>query len=216
MAKSPYKPYTPNPEQLALFPKVSGNTVNGMGETAMRRATPVYWRDPDTLAHGRLQKWFYTQDPNNPEIQKERAIRQEYLDIELPPVAGEALQQSAEDWSQQLADYAEQLQAAVDAGEPIRDPVLRALQEPPRESSPEDARALLNASLHSRSAPLTVLCNSSISAVSFAESGWGIDDVARLPSLLLSAAICLDLSRIVAAGIRSSLTILVRLVSRSS
>jgi len=109
MRKSPYKPYRPKPEQLALVPEVSGNAINGLGETRFRRATPVYWRDPDTLAHGRLQRWFYTQDPNNPAIQKERAIRQQYLDIELPAVAPEAVQQSAAEWSRQLADYAETL-----------------------------------------------------------------------------------------------------------
>ena len=65
MAKSPYRPFIPKPEQLALMPATSGNTINGMGETEFRQASRVYWHDPDTIEHGELQKWFYTQDPDN-------------------------------------------------------------------------------------------------------------------------------------------------------
>lgn len=109
MAKSPHRPFIPNPEQIALMPETSGNAINGMGETEFRRASRVYWHDPDTIAHGKLQKWFYTQDPDNPAINEARAARQKILDIVVPPVSGEPLQQSAQDWSKQLADYAETL-----------------------------------------------------------------------------------------------------------
>jgi len=89
------------------MPATSGNTINGMGETEFRRASRVYWHDPDTIEHGALQKWFYTQDPDNPAIVKARAARAKILDIEVPPVTGEPLEQSAEEWSQELAAYAE-------------------------------------------------------------------------------------------------------------
>ena len=109
MAKSPYRPYTPNPEQVALMPEVSGNTINGMGETAFRRASPVYWHNPAAIAHGALQKWFYTQDPDNPAIEQARAVRAKILALEVPPVTGEPLHQSAADWSRQLAAHAHTL-----------------------------------------------------------------------------------------------------------
>jgi epoxyqueuosine reductase QueG len=109
MAKSPYRPFIPNPEQLALMPETSGNIINGMGETKYRRASRVYWHDPDTIEHGELQKWFYTQDPDNPAINEARAARQKIVDIVVPPVSGEPLQQSEQDWSEQLAAYAETL-----------------------------------------------------------------------------------------------------------
>jgi len=95
MAKSPYRPFSPKPEQLALIPATSGNTINGLGETKFRRASHVYWHDPDTIAHGELQKWFYTQDPDNQAIAKARAARAKILDIEVPLVNGEPLQQPA-------------------------------------------------------------------------------------------------------------------------
>ena len=106
MAKSPYRPFSPKPEQLALIPATSGNTINGLGETRFRRASHVYWHDPDTIAHGELQKWFYTQDPDNQAIAKARAARAKILDIEVPPVIGKPLQQPAADWSRELAAYA--------------------------------------------------------------------------------------------------------------
>jgi ferredoxin len=96
--RSPYKPFTPKPEQIALRPAISGNTINGLNETAFRRPAPIYWHDPDTLDYGKLQKWFYTQDPNNPAINAARAARAKLLEMEVPPVTGEPLQKSPAEW----------------------------------------------------------------------------------------------------------------------
>jgi hypothetical protein len=51
---------------------VSGNTVNGLGETECRRPKHVYWHDPDALHHGEMQKWFYTQNMDHDGIKKAR------------------------------------------------------------------------------------------------------------------------------------------------
>jgi len=107
--KSAYKPFNPNPELLALAPQISGNTINGLGETEFRRATRVYWHDPDTIPHGEMQKWFYTHDPDTPTITEARAARAKILEIEVPPVTGEPVQQSAGEWSQALDAYAKTL-----------------------------------------------------------------------------------------------------------
>jgi len=107
MAKSPYRPFTPKPEQQALIPPVSGNAVNGLGETAFRRATHVYWHDPEKLHHGGMQKWFYTQNMDHEGIRKARADREKIHAIEVPEVSGEPLQQSAEAWTEQLSAAAE-------------------------------------------------------------------------------------------------------------
>jgi len=106
MAKSPYRPYAPDPEQIALMPSISGNTVNGLGEPEFRRATPVYWRDPETLHHGDLQKWFYTQHVDDESIGKARAVRAEILDIELPPISDQPLHQTAEERTADLTSHA--------------------------------------------------------------------------------------------------------------
>lgn len=49
---------TIDPEQLSLFPDISGNAINGLGETEVRRPSPIYWQDPRELPHGRLQDWM--------------------------------------------------------------------------------------------------------------------------------------------------------------
>ena len=109
MARSRYKPFTPKPEQLALVPKVSGNSINGRGESESRRARRVYWHDPDKLDHGELQKWFYTQNADNAAINKAREGRAALLDIEVPAVSGAPVRQSAKAWTEDLTAHAETL-----------------------------------------------------------------------------------------------------------
>jgi len=46
--------YTPRPETLALL-KVSGNPINGLGETTPRRPSPFFWHPPEYHAWGDLQ-----------------------------------------------------------------------------------------------------------------------------------------------------------------
>jgi NAD-dependent dihydropyrimidine dehydrogenase PreA subunit len=48
------RPYTPNPETLALL-RVSGNAINGVGEAAVRRASPFFWHPPNQHPYGDLQ-----------------------------------------------------------------------------------------------------------------------------------------------------------------
>jgi epoxyqueuosine reductase len=46
--------YRPKPETLALL-KVSGNAINGLGETTPRKASPFFWHPPDQHPYGELQ-----------------------------------------------------------------------------------------------------------------------------------------------------------------
>jgi ferredoxin len=46
--------YQPRPETAALL-KVSGNAINGLGETAQRQASPFFWHSPDQHPYGPLQ-----------------------------------------------------------------------------------------------------------------------------------------------------------------
>jgi len=50
------EPFVPRPEQMALWPAVSGNAINGLGEAAPRRASPIYWHHPDATPHGPQQR----------------------------------------------------------------------------------------------------------------------------------------------------------------
>jgi epoxyqueuosine reductase len=46
--------YRPKAETLALL-KVSGNPINGLGESTARRPSPFFWHPPDQHPYGELQ-----------------------------------------------------------------------------------------------------------------------------------------------------------------
>ncbi|MDG2374948.1 MAG: 4Fe-4S dicluster domain-containing protein [Woeseiaceae bacterium] len=120
MAKSSYRPFTPKPEQVALIPEISGNEINGLGETERRKPSKVYWHDPDSLAHGEMQKWFYTQNADDPHVIKARENRQAILDLEVPPITGKPLQQSAQAWTSELRDHVDTLDMELFGITPFR------------------------------------------------------------------------------------------------
>jgi Pyruvate/2-oxoacid:ferredoxin oxidoreductase delta subunit len=62
--------YTPNPIFLDAFPDVSGNTVNGRGETEYRRASPFFWHPPGKQQFGRLQRAVTDFHQRSPEIRE--------------------------------------------------------------------------------------------------------------------------------------------------
>jgi hypothetical protein len=54
MARKP--DYQPMPQFIDKFPDVSGNDINGLGETAERRPSTFFWHPPERQTHGALQK----------------------------------------------------------------------------------------------------------------------------------------------------------------
>jgi Pyruvate/2-oxoacid:ferredoxin oxidoreductase delta subunit len=105
---NPYRPFTPDPEQLALTPAVSGNTINGLGETEWRQPRLVYWApDPDTIPHGAMQRRFYEVDPGNLDLKSAREERAKLLASPLSEVTGEPVIRHPEEWNAALAVLAE-------------------------------------------------------------------------------------------------------------
>ena len=103
--KNPYRPFTPDPEMLALRPGVTGNEINGLGQTEVRRPQLVYWApDPDQIAFGEVQKWFYKQEPKDPELLKERARRKAILEARMKgqSVFGIAIDRKGQSWFPRL------------------------------------------------------------------------------------------------------------------
>ena len=100
---NPLRPFTPDPAQMTLRPEVSGNAINGLGETEPRRPRMVYWApNPDDIPHGRMQRWFYTVNADDPRLRETRAWRQKILDAPLPPVAPERADRAPADWTKAL------------------------------------------------------------------------------------------------------------------
>lgn len=69
MTRRPGRTYRPPEEQAALFPEVSGNTINGLGETVRRRPKPVFWHYGKTeLPHRALQDYYLRKFDDRPEL----------------------------------------------------------------------------------------------------------------------------------------------------
>jgi epoxyqueuosine reductase len=79
--------YVPDPDQMALWPDVSGNAINGLGETSPRQPRPVYWHEPDPVPHGPRQNRFFRRYTQSPEVAAARPRRQEIIDRPLPELA---------------------------------------------------------------------------------------------------------------------------------
>lgn len=97
--KKRYADFHPDPEQLRLWPDISGNTINGLGETAPRRPSPIYWHDPDELDFGPLQQWFY-QHNRHPELDRARQRRSEAMSQPPMEVAPDPVELSARQWTE--------------------------------------------------------------------------------------------------------------------
>ena len=101
-----YRPFSPDPAQMALKPDISGNTINGLGETEQRRPRMVYWApDPDTIPHGKMQRWFYQVDPDHPALRRAREQRAQMTTEPVPDVSGEPVVRAPEDWNAALDAY---------------------------------------------------------------------------------------------------------------
>jgi epoxyqueuosine reductase QueG len=88
------------------MPEVSGNEINGLGETEVRNPAVVYWaKNPEEIPHGKMQNWFYTVDPGLPEFAAERNKRQAILDQDLPPVAVETAYYPEAQWQKKLEKF---------------------------------------------------------------------------------------------------------------
>ena len=79
--------WQPSADQMQVWPSVSGNTINGVGETEVRRPTPIYWHPPQSIPHGPLQLWFYEHTGSDPALAEARQERQTAIDEPLAPIA---------------------------------------------------------------------------------------------------------------------------------
>lgn len=107
---------------MALWPNISGNTINGLGETDQRPPSPVYWHQKEEIAHGPVQDYFYSQFLESPGVVEARARRQVAIDSPLPEVASERRQETPERWSALVKEAALGF-GADDVGIAVMDPI---------------------------------------------------------------------------------------------
>src|ERR1700722_1244278 len=95
--------YKPRPETVALL-KVSGNPINGLGETTPRKPSPFFWHPPDQHPYGELQIVARKSSrgcPGSPE-----AFQAAYNYPELVPVAAVRNEATAEQFADQVKRFA--------------------------------------------------------------------------------------------------------------
>lgn len=101
--RSKRRRYVPKPETLALL-KVSGNPINGLGETTPRKASPFFWHPPDQHPWGDLQIVARQSSRRCPGAAA--AFQAAYTHPELVPVAKERIRSSAEKFTAEASTFA--------------------------------------------------------------------------------------------------------------
>lgn len=104
MPKKTKERFIPNPEQMALMPDISGNTINGLNETEIRRSSPIYWQTPELTPFGPLMAWFYKQSPNDDRMKIAQDNRAKTLASVIAPVAPKQQQKDAGEWSRMIKE----------------------------------------------------------------------------------------------------------------
>lgn len=105
--------FTPNPEQVALWPEVSGNSINGVGEDKVRQPTPIMWHDSKILAHGKVQDWFWDQGHKEPELYAMRKRREKVIAIEPVSLAPTKIESAPEENTWQVKKIAKEAGAEL-------------------------------------------------------------------------------------------------------
>ena len=103
----PVRDYQPKAEILSLFPDdVSGNAINGLGEQAPRRPSPVFWHEPASLKHGALQEFFHE---NAARVVGFRKVTSAMVDqrgpLEPAPIADQRQQDTPDNWTARLRAF---------------------------------------------------------------------------------------------------------------
>ena len=107
--------FQPNPDQMRLWPDISGNTIHGLGETEVRPASPIYWHAPDATPHGHLQQWMGTHSAKNPAPGREQMLEERKAIQSREPVeiAAPAVQDDPIEWHKKVHDEAAALGAEL-------------------------------------------------------------------------------------------------------
>jgi epoxyqueuosine reductase QueG len=111
--------WTPQPETLALL-RVSGNSINGVGETAPRQPSPFFWHPPDQHPWGDLQLLARKNSRKCPGSTE--AFHGAYAYPELIPVAEARNESSPQELAEAAMSFA-QSHEADDVGIAAMDPL---------------------------------------------------------------------------------------------
>ena len=100
-------PFVPMKRFTDLFPDVSGNAINGLGEDQHRRPSPFFWHPPKRQTHGALQAEVTEYHRQSPAVRK-------WYSPDAPGGRGpkpaeqspERVEKTAEEWTQVIKTFA--------------------------------------------------------------------------------------------------------------
>jgi hypothetical protein len=95
--------YRPRPETLAKL-RVSGNPINGLGESSVRRPSPFFWHPPDKHPWGELQ--IVARESSRVCPGSQEAFQRAYEYLTLLSVAGERKIRLAAEWTDAVRKFA--------------------------------------------------------------------------------------------------------------
>jgi epoxyqueuosine reductase len=98
--------WRPSDDQMQHWPAVSGNAINGVGEEAHRRPSPIYWHPPDSIPHGKLQLWFYQRTGADEALVEARRERQRAIDEPLAAIGQADKTRNAAEWTADVKSMA--------------------------------------------------------------------------------------------------------------
>jgi Pyruvate/2-oxoacid:ferredoxin oxidoreductase delta subunit len=96
--------FIPSKEQMALWPDVSGNDLNGLGETQIRRPSPIYWQTPDLTPFGPLMQFFVDHAPRDEDLYKTQMETDRIRATKVIPVEKNRIEKSKEEWTDLVKD----------------------------------------------------------------------------------------------------------------
>ena len=96
--------FIPSKEQMALWPDVSGNDLNGLGETEIRRPSPIYWQTPDLTPFGPLMQFFVDHAPRDEDLYKTQMETDRIRATKVIPVEKNRIEKSKEEWTDLVKD----------------------------------------------------------------------------------------------------------------
>ncbi len=107
MTKRDKPEYRPPAEQLALFPEISGNSLNGLGEAVRRRPSPIYWHyGIDDLPHKALQDYYLRQFDGKPELQEFHLKYGGRGSATPPELPTRPTEDTPENWARRVKEHA--------------------------------------------------------------------------------------------------------------
>ncbi len=99
MAKKIDENFKPSKEQMDLWPDVSGNDINGLGETEIRPPSPIYWQTPELTPFGPLMQFFADHAPQDEFLYKTQMQTDEIRSRKVGPKAQEKKIKNPAEWS---------------------------------------------------------------------------------------------------------------------